>query len=230
MIKNNKIIKNGVRHLITKINPKSVISEQYRTLRSNVQFSSLHEKVKSLLITSPDPLAGKSMTTANLAIVYAQQGIKTLIIDADMRKPSMHFKFGLDNLSGLSNALTLESASINIAKKSEVANLDVIPSGPVPSNPSELLASKCFKNLLYEANNRYEMILIDSPPINSVTDAQILATIVGDVIIVARSGQTEAEQLKKSVELIESVNGNLLGIVLNDQEKNASEAHYYYKE
>jgi len=219
---------NNVRHLIAKINPKSPISEQYRTIRTNIQFSSIDKKIKTLLVTSSEPGAGKSMTAANLAIVYAQQGIKTLLIDGDMRKPTIHYTFRLDNLQGLSNAL-VDGLSFNrIAEVSDIDNLDLISSGPVPPNPSELLASKQFERLLTEASDIYEMIIIDTPPLLAVTDAQILATKLDGVIIVARSGQTEINQLQESVEAINKVKGNLLGTVLNDVQKTDNANFYYY--
>lgn len=219
---------NNVRHLIAKINPKSPISEQYRTIRTNIQFSSIDKKIKTLLVTSSEPGAGKSMTAANLAIVYAQQGIKTLLIDGDMRKPTIHYTFRLDNLQGLSNAL-VDGLSFNrIAEVSDIDNLDLISSGPVPPNPSELLASKQFERLLTEASDIYDMIIIDTPPLLAVTDAQILATKLDGVIIVARSGQTETNQLQESVEAINKVKGNLLGTVLNDVDKTDNTNYYYY--
>src|SRR5699024_3517723 len=219
---------NNVRHLIAKINPKSPISEQYRTIRTNIQFSSIDKKIKTLLVTSSEPGAGKSMTAANLAIVYAQQGIKTLLIDGDMRKPTIHYTFRLDNLQGLSNAL-VDGLSFNrIAEVSDIDNLDLISSGPVPPNPSELLASKQFERLLTEDSDIYEMIIIDTPPLLAVTDAQILATKLDGVIIVARSGQTEINQLQESVEAINKVKGNLLGTVLNDVQKTDNANFYYY--
>ena len=219
---------NNVRHLIAKINPKSPISEQYRTIRTNIQFSSIDKKIKTLLVTSSEPGAGKSMTAANLAIVYAQQGIKTLLIDGDMRKPTIHYTFRLGNLQGLSNAL-VDGLSFNrIAEASDIDNLDLISSGPVPPNPSELLASKQFERLLTEASDIYDMIIIDTPPLLAVTDAQILATKLDGVIIVARSGQTETNQLQESVEAINKVKGNILGTVLNDVEKTDNTNYYYY--
>lgn len=219
---------NNIRHLITKDNPRSPISEQYRTLRTNIQFSGVDKKINSLLVTSSEQAAGKSMTAANLAIVYAQQGINTLLIDGDMRKPTVHYTFRLDNLKGLSNALVDDFSFASIAAGSDVDNLSVIPSGPVPPNPSELLASQRFKKLLAEASETYELIIIDTPPLLAVTDAQILATLVDGVVVVARSHQTEVSHLQESIELIRKVNGNLLGMVLNDVEKTTSDNYYYY--
>ncbi len=217
-----------VRHLIAKLNPKSPISEQYRTLRTNIQFSGVDKKIKSLLITSSEVGAGKSMTAANLAIVYAQQGLKTLLIDADLRKPTVHYTFRLENLNGLSNALIEGTALESIAQRNEIENLDIVPSGPVPPNPSELLSSNQFKKILDTAYEKYDMIIIDSPPMLAVTDAQILATLVDGVVIVARSGMTEIDELKEAVGLIKKVQGNLLGTILNDVDKDIAGDYYYY--
>ena len=219
---------NNVRHLVAKINPKSPISEQYRTLRTNIQFSSIDKKIQTLLLTSSEPSAGKSMSAANLAIVYAQQGMKTLLIDADMRKPTMHYTFRMDNLTGLSNALVDNLSFEAIAKSFDVDDLYIIPSGPIPPNPSELLSSNRFTDLLNEAKEVFDMIIIDTPPLLAVTDAQILASKLDGAIIVARSNQTEVEQLKQAVELINKVGGNLIGAVLNDVEKKDSNNYYYY--
>lgn len=219
---------NNVRHLVAKINPKSPIAEQYRTLRTNIQFSSIDKKIQTLLLTSSEPSAGKSMSAANLAIVYAQQGMKTLLIDADMRKPTIHYTFRMDNLTGLSNALVDNLSFEAIAKSFDVDDLYIIPSGPIPPNPSELLSSNRFTDLLNEAKEAFDMIIIDTPPLLAVTDAQILASKLDGAIIVARSNQTEVEQLKQAVELINKVGGNLIGAVLNDVEKNDSNNYYYY--
>src|SRR5690625_2475389 len=146
------------RYLITEMNPKSPISEQYRTLRTNLQFSSIDDELKSILITSPDPAAGKSMTAANLAVVFAQQGKKTLIVDADLRRPTVHYTFRLNNLRGLSNLLIGESSIEKVAQATGIANLDALASGPVPPNPSELLASNRMKSLLSALEEAYDII------------------------------------------------------------------------
>jgi len=225
--KKNKVATN-MRHLIAKMNPRSPISEQYRTLRTNIQFSGVDKDIKSILVTSSEPEAGKSSTAANLAVVYAQQGLKTLLVDGDMRKPTVHFTFRLDNLKGLSNAIVDSQTFEGLAQKSDIDHLYVITSGPVPPNPSELLASDKFKKGLEIATEQYEVIIVDSPPILTVTDAQILANQLDGVVIVARSGKTETDELKESVNLIEKVQGNILGTVLNDVDKTNKDYYYYY--
>jgi capsular exopolysaccharide synthesis family protein len=219
---------NNVRHLITKLNPKSPISEQYRTVRTNIQFSSVDEEIRSLLVTSSGPSEGKSSTTANLAVVYAQQGKRVLLIDADMRKPTMHYTFRLDNLRGLSNVLVGENSMEEAVNQTDVENLDVMSCGPIPPNPSELLASRKMETFLKEAKLSYDIVIFDTPPVLAVTDAQILANLVDGTILVVRSGETEIEPAQKAKEALQPAQAKLLGVVLNGREKQASNYYYYY--
>jgi capsular exopolysaccharide synthesis family protein len=219
---------NNVRHLIAKLNPKSPISEQYRTVRTNIQFSSVDDEIQSLLITSSGPAEGKSSTTANLAVVYAQQGKRVLLIDADMRKPTMHYTFRLDNLRGLSNVLVGENTMEEAVNQTDVENLDVMSCGPIPPNPSELLASRKMKTFLKETKLSYDIVICDTPPVLAVTDAQILANLVDGTILVVRSGQTEIEPAQKAKEALQPAQAKLLGVVLNGREKQASNYYYYY--
>ncbi|MDC1541880.1 CpsD/CapB family tyrosine-protein kinase [Candidatus Pseudothioglobus singularis] len=217
-----------IRHLITKINPKSPISEQYRTIRTNIQFASVDNPIRSLIVTSSGPSEGKSTTTANLAIVYAQQGKKVLLIDADLRKPTIHYTFRLDNLRGLSNVLVGEHSLKEVTHESDVTNLDVISCGPIPPNPSELLGSRKMVQFLEEAKQAYDIVIFDTPPVLAVTDAQILANIVDGSILVIKSGSTEIEAAVKAKEALEPAKAKLLGTVLNGREKTASNYYYYY--
>lgn len=219
---------NQMRHLITQLNPRSPISEQYRTLRTNLEFSSVDNPLKSILVTSSSPSEGKSMTTANLAVVYAQQGLKVLLIDADLRKPTVHYTFRLDNLRGLSNILVNEATIEETAYSTGIGDLDVISSGPIPPNPSELLGSKRMEALIQEASSSYDLIIFDTPPVLAVTDAQILGNVVDGTILVIRSGQTEYELAIKAKEALEPAKAKLLGTVLNDREKTSTTNYYYY--
>lgn len=217
-----------MRHLITQLNPRSPISEQYRTLRTNLEFSSVDKALKTILVTSSSPSEGKSMTTANLAVVYAQQGKKVLLVDADLRKPTVHYTFRLDNLRGLSNILVNEATIEDTAYSTGIGNLDVISSGPIPPNPSELLGSRRMELLINEASNIYDLIIFDTPPVLAVTDAQILGNVVDGSILVIRSGQTEYELAIKAKEALEPAKAKLLGTVLNDREKTSTPNYYYY--
>src|SRR5699024_620495 len=151
---------NKMRHLIAKLNPRSPISEQYRAIRTNLQFSAIDEAIKSIVITSPNPSAGKSLTAANLAVVYAQQGMKTLLIDADLRKPTVHYTFRLENLRGLSSVLIGESTFEDAVEDSMVDHLQVLSCGPIPPNPAELLGSRRMKDLIEYTESFYDIVII----------------------------------------------------------------------
>ena len=224
----NRARQSKVRHLIAEINQRSPISEQYRTIRTNLQYASVDNDLQTLLITSSTPAEGKSMTTANLAVVYAQQGKKVLLIDADLRKPTVHYTFRLDNLNGLSNLLVGDGHLNQIVESSSIDNLDIISSGPIPPNPSELLGSKMMQTLINEAKQQYDIIIFDTPPVLAVTDAQILANIVDGTVLVVRSDKTEYEAAIKAKETLEKSSAKLLGTVLNDVEKKNGNYYYYY--
>ena len=228
MARKRQFKNNKMRHLITKISPRSPISEQYRTVRTNLQFASADEEIQTLLLTSAGPSEGKSMTTANLAVVYAQQGKKVLLIDADLRKPTIHYTFRLDNLKGLSNVLVGDIPLQEAVVPSEVQDLDLISCGPIPPNPSELLGSKRMQRMIAEARELYDVIIFDTPPVLAVTDAQILSAFVDGSILVVRSKSTETESAQKAVESLKAVNAKILGTVLNDRDKKESNHYYYY--
>jgi capsular exopolysaccharide synthesis family protein len=214
-----------LKDLISLKNPKSRAAEAYRTLRTNIQFSSLDEEIKSIVVTSSGPGEGKSTTMANLAIAMAQSGKKVVLMDCDFRKPTIHKKFGLPNSQGLINILAQDRKFEEIIITTDVNNLYVIPSGPVPPNPSELLGTKKMKALLTELTRIFDMVLIDAPPVLAVTDAQILSTIVNGTIIVSAYGKSDKHALLKAKENIEKVGGKILGVVIN---KVPEQANGYY--
>lgn len=226
--KRNQARQSKMRHLIAKMNPRSPISEQYRTVRTNLQFASVDEELRSMIVTSTAPGEGKSMTAANLATVYAQQDKNVLFIDADLRKPTVHYTFRIDNLVGISNILVGESTLSQTVQETDVDNLDVISSGPIPPNPAELLGSKRMEKLLDEVKQSYDIVIFDTPPLLAVTDAQILANEVDGAVLVIRSGQTEYEDVEKAKESLQRSNTKLLGTVLNDVEKKENKTYYYY--
>ncbi|MFP7171625.1 CpsD/CapB family tyrosine-protein kinase [Terribacillus halophilus] len=228
MAKRKKQFKTNVRSLITKFNPKSPISEQYRTIRTNIEFASVDQEMRSLLVTSSGPSEGKSSTTANLGVVFAQQGKRVLLIDGDLRKPTVHYTFKLDNRTGLSTVLVGEKTLEETIKETDVPNLQILTCGPIPPNPSELLGSNAMKQMLQNAQETYDVVIFDTPPVLAVTDAQILANICDGSIIVARSEQTEYEAIQKAKDLLEPANAKLLGIVLNDVPQKKSNTYYYY--
>lgn len=215
--------------LITQKDPKAIASEAYRTLRTNIQYSSFDKEISTILVTSTAPGEGKSVTCGNLALTMAQAGKSVLLIDCDLRKPTLHKKFTISNKKGISNFLlgqiTLEEVMYKYSDK-----LCLLPSGTIPPNPAEMLSSKKIKEFLKSMKGVFDYIIIDSPPVMAVTDAQILSTIVDGVLIVAASGQTQKEGLVKAKERILKVDGNLLGVVLNKMPMKTGKGYgnYYY--
>ncbi|MGP4074861.1 CpsD/CapB family tyrosine-protein kinase [Halobacillus sp. K22] len=224
--KNNQ--QTSVRSIIANDNPKSPIAEQYRTIRTNLQFASVDKELETMIVTSPGPSEGKSLTTANVAVVFAQQGKKVLLVDADLRKPTVHYTFRADNTSGLSNFLVRNRSLKELAKESRVENLDLLPSGPIPPNPSELLGSTMMEKLIGEAKEHYDMIIFDTPPVLAVADSQVLSKFVDGALVVVRSKQTEQEAAGKAKEQLEQSRANILGVVLNDMDVKDSNYYYYY--
>ncbi|MED0717287.1 CpsD/CapB family tyrosine-protein kinase [Aeribacillus composti] len=223
-----KGMKQKQRTLITALNPKSPISEQYRTIRTNIQFSSVDHEIRSIMITSTGPGEGKSTTAANLAVVFAQQGKQVLLIDADLRKPTVHYTFRLQNIHGLTSVLLRNATLQEAVSVSEVDHLDVLTSGPIPPNPAELLSSRSMVELLKEAYDQYDIVIIDSPPLLAVADAQILANQVDASIMVVASGKTEREAALKGKESLMAAQSKLLGVVLNGKPQKDSHYYYYY--
>jgi capsular exopolysaccharide synthesis family protein len=216
------------RSLITHNNPKSPISEQYRTIRTNIQFASVDKDFKTLMVTSSGPGEGKSTTAANLAVVLAQQGKRVLLIDGDLRKPTVHYTFKVSNIYGVTNVLTRQMPLKDTVVKTRVPDLDVLPSGPVPPNPSELIDSKSMNNLIEEAQVLYDYVLFDTPPVLAVTDGQLLSNKVDGVILVVSSGKTEIEAAMKARDLLVHAKAKVIGTVLNAKDIGKDNYYYYY--
>ncbi|MCT2347653.1 CpsD/CapB family tyrosine-protein kinase [Niallia taxi] len=204
------------------------MSEQYRTIRTNILYSSVDEEIRSLMVTSSGPGEGKSTTTGNLAVVFAQQGKTVLLIDADLRKPTAHYTFKLSNTTGLTSVLTNQQELMEAVNKMDEDNLYVLPSGPIPPNPSELLGSKAMKQFMERALEEFDLIIFDTPPVLAVTDAQILGNLCQGTILVVSSGKTDKESLIKTKELLTATNGRLLGVVLNNKKIDKKGSYYYY--
>jgi len=224
-----KILQLRNRSLISLTNPKSSIAEQFRTVRTSIEFSSVDKDLRSVVITSPSPEEGKSTVTANLAVVFAQQGKRVLLVDSDLRKPTVHYTFHIENHVGLTNVLTKQITLEKAVKTTRQENLWILTSGPIPPNPSELLGSSSMNALLEKAKNEYDLIIFDSSPVLAVTDAQVLSNLTDGVVLVISSGNTQKDSAKKAKELLESAKAKILGVVLNNKKEQDSQ-HYYYGE
>ena len=226
------------KELVAELDPKSPISEVFRTLRTNIQFMNTKGKLKSILITSTLPGEGKSWVSSNLAATFAQAGKKVVLVDADMRKGRVYSIFGVSPRPGLSNYLSgvdwnNGDASEDLAdyiQETEVDNLYVIPAGNVPPNPSELLVSDRMQDLMAKINDLCDIIIFDGTPSQLVTDSLILARIVDSTVIVTASKQTKKEDLKRVIRNINNVGGKIAGIIVNKIEVDAKkyEQSYYY--
>ncbi|MDW4099689.1 tyrosine-protein kinase [Staphylococcus saprophyticus] len=208
--------------------PKSTISEKFRGIRSNIMFSNAKEEISSVLVTSEKPSSGKSTISANIAVTYAQTGYKTLIIDGDMRKPTQHYIFDLPNNSGLSNLIINKTTYSDSIKETRVENLAILTAGPTPPNPSELIASEQFNDIYIELLRHYDFIIIDTPPVNTVTDAQVYAQTVGNCILVIDAEKNNKNEVKKAKDLLIKADGKLLGAVLNKMPIDKNSSYYYY--
>lgn len=216
------------RHLITKQHTASPISEQYRTIRTNIQFSTVDEQLRTLMVTSSSPGEGKTTTATNLAVIFAQEGKKVLLVDTDMRRPTVHYTFSLANTYGLTSVLTKQIELADAVQTSDVENLSILTSGPIPPNPAELLNTKAMDEFFQTAKDEFDLVLFDSPPVLAVTDAQILANKCDGTILVVSSGSTEEEQALKAKELLVSAKGKILGVVLNKRKMKRTDAYSYY--
>ena len=216
--------------LITHLKPKSPISEAYRTLRTNITFSSAGKTRKTIMVSSSGPKEGKSTSISNLAITFAQMGNKTLLIDGDLRRPVLHKLFALEKQPGLTNVLVGRQDFKSTVKKIEgLESLEVLTCGVIPPNPAEILGSERMRELLESLKKQYDIILVDAPPIIAVTDPSILASMMDGVILIVRSGSSKKDAVLHAVEQMKRVEAPLLGLILNGiQASNAYGSYYYY--
>ncbi|MBO0589166.1 CpsD/CapB family tyrosine-protein kinase [Sporosarcina sp. E16_8] len=225
--KRNRVIQTVARKLVTNANPKSIVSEQFRTLRTNINFSMPDHELKTLLFTSASPGEGKSTVAANTAVVFAQEGKRVLLVDADMRKPTVHYTFHMTNTIGLSNLLTRQATISDVVKVSTIDNLHIITCGPIPPNPAELIGSKTMDKVMEEMKEHFDIIIFDAPPVLSVTDGQILSNKCEGTILVMSAGETEKEAIVKAKDALVSSQANIIGTVLNNFKLDKD--HYYYQ-
>ncbi|MDW0116315.1 CpsD/CapB family tyrosine-protein kinase [Sporosarcina thermotolerans] len=221
-----KVLQKAARTLIAHNDPRSVNSEQFRTIRTGIDFSMPDKELETLLITSAAPSEGKSTVAANIAVVYAQNGKKVLLVDADLRKPTVHYTFSLVNNVGLTNLLAKNTTLQVAVKKSEVEGLDILTCGSIPPNPAELLGSKSMDNVIEMLKEHYDLVIFDAPPLLSVTDGQILGQKCDGIILVVSAGSTEKENIVKAKEALALTKTTILGVVLNNF--TLTKDHYYY--
>lgn len=215
--------------IITQSNPKSPISEAYRVLRTNIQYSSIDRQLKTIVITSSGPMEGKTTTVVNLAVTFAQAGSRVLLIDCDLRKPVIHKLFLVPNKTGLTNFLAVHDDYKKYIRTCDIPNLEILLCGTIPPNPSELLASNSMKQFIQKMSEEYDIVFLDAPPVGNVTDAAIISTYVDGTILVANSGSVEIDALKRAKELLSKVNANIIGVVLNNLDKSAKGNYHYYQ-
>jgi capsular exopolysaccharide synthesis family protein len=216
--------------LITQVRPQSQMAESYRALRTSLLLSNLGAPPKVIMVTSALPQEGKTTTSINCAVVLAQKGIRVLLIDADLRRPSIHKTLGMGPRSGLSNVLT-GSATLQqaITRSPTLPNLDVLPAGTPPPNPAELLASSNMRDVLQELRGQYDHIVVDTPPTLSVTDAVVLSPRADAIVLVIRSGQTTKQALRRSRDILMQVNAKVSGVLLNAVDLSSPDYYYYYE-
>lgn len=213
--------------LIMERNPGSLIAESFRGLRTNIDFSNLDHSLRIIAVTSSQPGEGKTTTAVNLAIAYAQAGRKVLLIDADIRKPSLHELFRNQHQWGLTHLLATQCSFEEAVATTHIESLDVLVAGILPPNPSELLASGKFVELLMNAQEQYDLVIIDSPSVLLVTDTQIIASRVDGVLLVVHSGKVKKQIVRKARTVLENVKANLIGVVLNQVKKKKSKRDSY---
>lgn len=209
--------------------PKSSVTESCRVIRTNLTFSAPDASLRRLLVTSAGPQEGKSTTVINLGIVLAQGGKRVLLIDSDLRRPRLHRAFGFSSdLSGLTNLIMGEDSLDNVLVDTEVPGLSLIPCGPIPPTPSELLGSRQMENILKDLEERFDWVLFDSPPVVAVTDAVVISQLVDGVVLVVKAGQTSRDLLAKALKQLSDVDATILGTVLNDFNVKGEGYRYYH--
>jgi capsular exopolysaccharide synthesis family protein len=214
--------------LITVTEPRSPISEAYRTLRTNLDFASLDQALKTLVVTSAGVGEGKSTTLANLAVVSAEAGRQVILVDADLRRPTLHKIFGLDNAEGLTTVMMDESSLASPPlQKTGVAGLLVLTSGPLPPNPADLMGSRRMEEVIAVLAEQADQVFFDTPPVVAVTDAAVLATKVDGVLLVVSAGKTRRDHARTAVERLEQINARLVGTVLTNVQMSAGFQGYY---
>lgn len=227
MAKKSKMNKDA-RKLITVTQPKSPVAEQYRTIRTNIEFMAVDREIQAILVTSATQGEGKSTTSSNLAVAYAQQGKKVLIIDTDMRRPTVHYTFRVANGLGLSSLLTRQAEKEKAILPTKVDNLSILTAGPIPPNPAELLSSRAMEHLVLQLREEFDVIIFDAPPLLQVADSRITSKLTDGVVLVVGCTTSDRQRVLKAKEQLELAEAKILGVVLNRRELTDDSAYQYY--
>ena len=216
-----------MKSIISYNDPKSVISEQYRAIRTNIEYSSVDQNTKTILVTSSDKNEGKTTTVSNLAVSFANLNKKVLLIDCDLRNASIHKMFKINNIYGLTDILAKDRAVDKCIQETELENLYVLTAGSTPPNPAEILSSEKMKNLIEDLKNMYDYIFIDTPPIGLVTDAGVLSSFIDGVVLVVKSESVEKKYLEETKKKLDAVDARILGAILNSYKSEQKDYNYY---
>lgn len=227
MAKKSKMNKDA-RKLITVTQPKSPVAEQYRTIRTNIEFMAVDREIQAILVTSATQGEGKSTTSSNLAVAYAQQGKKVLIIDTDMRRPTVHYTFKVANGLGLSSLLTRQAEKDKAILPTKIDNLSILTAGPIPPNPAELLSSRAMEHLVAQLREEFDVIIFDAPPLLQVADSRITSKLTDGVVLVVGCTTSDRQRVLKAKEQLELAEAKILGVVLNRRELTDDSAYQYY--
>jgi non-specific protein-tyrosine kinase len=215
-------------NLVTVSDPRSAAAEAYRALRTNLSFSSLDDPIRTLIVTTPAPQENKSIVIANLAVVMAQGGNRTLLADCDLRRPALHEIFGVDNSHGLTTMMLDESAmSEPPVQETEIENLWLLPSGPLPPNPADLLGSRRMDAVIAQLTGRVDIVLLDAPPVIAVTDAAVLGSKVDGLLLAVSAGVSRRDHAERAKAILDKVNVRIVGTVLDNAPADALMGSYY---
>jgi capsular exopolysaccharide synthesis family protein len=214
--------------LVTVHDARSSSAEAYRTLRTNLIFSQAVQTLRTLVVTSPAPSEGKTTTAANLAVSFAQQGMRVLLVDCDLRRSRIHKMFGVPREPGMTELILGQQDIDSVARETSVPGLYILPSGILPPNPSELLGGDRMRKTLASLSEAFDLIVIDTPPLLAASDAAILATITDGVVLVVRAGVTEVEAGQQAIAQLQSVGARVVGAVLNDPDSKLQQYGGYY--
>jgi capsular exopolysaccharide synthesis family protein len=220
---------NQMLDLVTITDPRSPSAEAFRTLRTNLMFSQAVAEMRTLVVTSASPGEGKTVTASNLAVAFAQQGMRVLLVDCDLRRGRLHRVFGLSREPGMSDLVLGYETEENTTRQTSVAGLYVIPSGKLPPNPAEMLGGPHTKDKLAALTEGYDLVILDTPPLLAASDAAILATLSDGVIMVLRAGATETAAAQQSMQQLQAIGARVVGAVLNDPESEVAKYGAYYE-